>query len=345
MSKKIRIGIVGAGQNTKSRHIPGLLAIDGVEIIAVCNRSEESTRAVATEFGIQKAVSKWPDLIQDRDIDAVVIGTWPYLHYPVTMAALAAEKHVLCEARMAMNSREAREMLRLARANPGLIAQVVPSPFTLSVDATIKDLIREGYFGELISVDVKALAADFPEKPETMHWRHNRELSGNNILSMGIWYEAVMRWIGEAKSVFAVAKSVVPFKFDQEIGDVKASSIPDHVDIIAAMACGSQLHMQLSGAAVADEPPSAVLYGTDATVKFTRDALYSQRRGEDGLSPIEIPKHKRQVWRVEEEFIQAIRGIEPVRLTTFADGLSYMEFTDAVHQSLGTGRVIGLPLR
>src|SRR4051812_26539485 len=102
MAKKpLRVGLVGAGANTKLRHIPGLRAIAGVELAAVCNRRPESTAAVAREFDIPRTHADWRELVADPDLDAVVIGTWPYLHCLITLAALQAGKHVLCEARMA----------------------------------------------------------------------------------------------------------------------------------------------------------------------------------------------------------------------------------------------------
>src|SRR5204862_3607041 len=145
----LRIGLVGAGANTRSRHIPGLRAIADVDIVAVCNRRPESTAAAAREFGIARTFERWEDLVADEGIDAVVIGTWPYLHCPITLAALEAGKHVLCEARMAMNAAEAHEMLKAAQANPNLVAQLVPSPFGLKGDALVQELIAGGFLGEV----------------------------------------------------------------------------------------------------------------------------------------------------------------------------------------------------
>ena len=73
------------------------------------------------------------------------IGTWPYTHKSMTIAALAAGKHVLTEARMAMDLAEAKEMLAASRASPQLVAQVVPSPMTLAYDGTIKRLLRDSF--------------------------------------------------------------------------------------------------------------------------------------------------------------------------------------------------------
>ena len=87
-------------------------------------------------MGIPEAGDSWEDIIYRDDIDAVCIGTWPYMHAPLTIAALESGKHVLCEARMAMNAAEAAAMLEVSRMYPELIAQIVPAPMTLKFDRT-----------------------------------------------------------------------------------------------------------------------------------------------------------------------------------------------------------------
>ena len=72
--------------------------------------------------------------------------------------------------------------------------------------------------------------------------------------------------------------------------------------------------------------------------------LFGGRRGDSALMEIPVPVQKQQSWRVEEEFVNAIRGLEPVQLTTFEDGVAYMEFTEAVTRSARTGRAVHLPL-
>ncbi len=65
----IRVGIVGAGANTVNHHIPGLQAIDGVEVISVCNRSRESSERVATQFGVPTVYEDWHTLVAAPDTD------------------------------------------------------------------------------------------------------------------------------------------------------------------------------------------------------------------------------------------------------------------------------------
>src|SRR6266446_5599785 len=169
----LRIGLIGAGANTRSRHIPGLKAIENVEIVAVCNRRPGSTAAAAREFGIAKTYERWQDLAADPDIDAVVIGTWPYLHCPITLAALEAGKHVLTEARMCMNAAEAHRMLGAARRFPNLVTQIVPSPYGLKAHDVVLELIGAGFLGDLREVRVYAHNAALADPAAPLSWRQD----------------------------------------------------------------------------------------------------------------------------------------------------------------------------
>lgn len=339
----IRVGIVGAGNNTREHHIPKLRQQKNVEIVGVVNRSRESSQRVADEFEIPKIYDNWRDLVYADDTDAIVIGTWPYMHHPITLAGLDAGKHVMVEARMAMTATEAQEMFRASQAHPELITQIVPSPMTLHLDNTIKRLIGEGYLGDILAIEVNAKSG-FVDFDGTAHWRHNRDLSGINIMGLGIWYEALLRWVGPAKSVMAMGKTVVKTRKDSN-GDALAIDIPDHLNVMGEMVCGAQLSLLMSNVTgLATDAVTVTLYGTQGTLQ-TRDwELYGGQRGDETLQPIDIPDDENSGWRVEEEFISAIRGNEPITHTAFVDGVRYMEFTEAVHRSMAQGQVIQLPL-
>ena len=345
--RTIRVGVIGAGANTIRHHLPGLRAQEGVEIVAVANRSLASSRKVAEDFAIPRACAHWPEILEDRSIDALCIGTWPYMHAPLTIAALDAGKHVLCEARMAMNATEARAMLAASRRRPDLVAQIVPAPMTLAFDRTIIDMIGEGFIGDLILVDARISDGAFPLRDSPLHWRQDRDLSGNNVMSMGIWYEAVLRWLGPACSVQALGRNVVRHRRDAQ-GRRRAMSIPDHLDVICEMEQGG--HLRLSVSTVIGLVPAVEIYvcGSEGTLRLSDTSggltLEAGRRGASALSPVAIPEHKRGGWRVEEEFVNAIRGLEPITHTDFGSALKYMEWTDAVNRAMRTGVRVPLPL-
>jgi len=348
--KKIRIGLIGAGGNTRSRHIPGFKKIDGVELTCVANRTPRSARQVAKEFGIPNVAADWRAVLESDEVDAVCIGTWPYMHSTLTIAALEAGKHVLCEARMAMNSDEARDMLAVSREHPHLVAQIVPAPHTLAFDQTIIDMIGAGEIGDITAIDARVAAGStYPNPASPPHWRHDRTLSGNNIMSMGIWYEAMMRWVGPASSVFAIGQAVVNHRVDAK-GRRVTTSIPDHLDVVGRLAQGGQMRFNVT--TVVGDAPSQVdvlIFGTEGTIRLHQGAkgdmeLSAAKRGGRGLKPVTIKKSKRGGWRVEEEFCNAIRGKEQVTHTDLATGLTYMEWTDAVAHSLRSGEQVALPL-
>ena len=336
----LRVGIVGAGANTRARHIPGLQAIEGVELVSVCNRSRASSERVAARYGIPKVYDNWQELVAAPDTDAIVIGTWPSLHCRVTLAALGTNKHVLCEARMAMNAHEARAMRDAARAKPQLVAQLVPSPYTLRVDATVQQLIADGFLGDILAVTVRD-GNTFHDRDAALHWRQDADQSGVNVLSLGIWYEALLRWVGEATRVIAMGKTFATMRKDAS-GRKRAVRVPEHVDVIADLACGAQAHLQFSGVTGLAGAPEALLFGTQGTLRFANDRLYGGRRGESELQEIPVPPEQAGGWRVEEEWVNAIRGKEAVTHTTFEDGVKYMEFTEAVARSMATGAAVPL---
>ena len=339
----IRVGFVGAGGIAKSRHLPGFKAIDGVELVSVSNRSRESSQRVADEWDIQTVYDSWADLIAAPDTNAICIGTWPYMHRPMVLAALEHDKHVLCEARMAMNSAEAREMLDASREKPDLVTQLVPPPFTLDVDDTIIDLIGNGYLGDLLAIDI-SIGAGFLDRDRPFSWRDDREVSGNNVMLLGAWYEVIMRQVGPASSVKSISRVNVKWRND-DTGARRSVAVPDHVEVICDMVSGPVLHMRVT-TVLGLAPEDAIWYhGTQGTLRLNDSlGLYGGREGEDQLSKIEIRPEMKGGWRVEQEFINAIRGEANVSHSTFSDGVKYMEFTDAVLISAQSGETVSLPM-
>ena len=154
-----------------------------------------------------------------------------------------------------------------------------------------------------------------------------------------------MRWVGPAEAVTTVARVNVRYRNDDG-GRRKYLTIPDHVETVCQMASGPVAHLRFStvtGLAPAD---GVWLFGTEGTLHLNSSdmTLRGGRRGDTQLSEIEVPAENQGAWRVEEEFINAIRGLEPITHTSFEDGVRYMEFTDAVTISAQSGQTVYLPL-
>ena len=140
----VRIGLIGAGGIVQRAQLPNFQQLPGCEVVAVANRSLASSQRVADAFNIPMAYANWRELLEEESIDAVMIGTPPYMHRILTLETLAKGKHVLCQSRMAMNAREARDMLEAARRHPDLVCQVVVG----RGQGALKRLIEDGFLGE-----------------------------------------------------------------------------------------------------------------------------------------------------------------------------------------------------
>jgi predicted dehydrogenase len=346
-SAELRIGIVGAGEITRARHFPGFRAIPGVRVTAVCNRHRETGARVAREFDIRKVYSNWEDLVADPEVDAVLIGAWPYLHCSVTLAAFDAGKHVLTQARMAMNAREAQRMYDRSLESPGLTAMIVPSPYGLAGDAFMRSLIGSGFLGTLREVHVHALSDQLADPSTPMSWRQLTRFSGFNMLSLGIIYETVLRWVPAATRVLAYASKIIPRRFDPEQGRSSRVGTPDSIQVLTShgdTACGV---FRLSGVVWHDRSMGVALYGSEGTLIYDllTDEIKGARRQDAALAPMPIPDKLRGGWQAEADFVAAIRGERPVTHTDFLTGVRYMQFTEAVARSSRHQVPVMLPLR
>lgn len=345
--RMLRVGLVGAGENMRRRHIPGLRAVAGVELVGVANRTAESTERVAADFGIPTRFSDWQALIADDRIDAVVIGTWPDLHAEVTCAALAAGKHVLCEARMARNVAEARSMVAAAKAHPDKVAMLVPSPFGLESDVEIEQLLSRNFIGDLREVVVIGADDQFHDYTRYLHWRQDASISGVNVLTLGILHETVSRWVPQPTRVFAQTQTFEPVRPNPNGTGNLSATVPDSVQVLTQYANGARGIYHFSGTTLLGPGKQIHLYGSLGTIKLLfgeHDRVLVGRKIDAELREITIPPENASGWRAEAEFIAAIRGEGIVRRTDFAAGLQYMEFTEAVSTSSRNGLPVTLPL-
>lgn len=112
----IRIGIIGCGGIANGKHMPGLRSIENVEMVAFCDIIEEKAQQAAKDYGTEdaKVYTDYKKLLEDKTIDVVHVCTPNRSHSFITVDALEAGKHVMCEKPMAINSEEAKKMLDAA---------------------------------------------------------------------------------------------------------------------------------------------------------------------------------------------------------------------------------------
>jgi predicted dehydrogenase len=153
--------------------------------------------------------------------------------------------------------------------------------------------------------------------------------------------------------VLAQVHAFIPSRIDPESGVRRKVGTPDSAQILAVLENGARAVYHLSGVTPFGQGAGIHLYGSGGVLHYdlTADRILgaSRQKGSGPLKATElqeipIPPEKARSWRVEAEFVEAIREGAPVRLTDFATGVAYMEFTEAVARSANQGVAVELPL-
>ena len=151
----IRVGIVGASADpwawASTAHIPALKALPEFEVVAVASRNQANADAAAAAHGIPHAYGDYAEMVARPDIDMVCVSTSSVHHYALVMPAIAAGKHVFCEWPFGETMAQAQAMRDTAQAR-GVRTLVGLQTRYAPMVAFVRDLIAQGYVGELWSV-------------------------------------------------------------------------------------------------------------------------------------------------------------------------------------------------
>src|SRR5262245_52449436 len=111
----VRIAIVGAGAVSDYHHVPGIRLDSRAKLVAACDTSSALLEKRCTDWGIDYVTEDYERICADPNVDAVIIATPNDTHRPISIAAAAHGKHVMCEKPLGLHADEVREMYRTVR--------------------------------------------------------------------------------------------------------------------------------------------------------------------------------------------------------------------------------------
>lgn len=201
MSRTVRVGLISTSWWTDLMYVPSLNSHPAVRVAAVCGRSAERAGEVAGMFGGAKVFSDYRRMIDAGDLDAVIVAAPDDLHYPMTMAALDAGLHVLCEKPLANNAADARAMLDKAEA-AGVKHMVLFTWRWQPHWRYVKHLVDTGFIGPCRHAEFQFLG-DFAGE-SGYKWRFDGARANGITGDLGSHMIDFARWyLGEVTEVMA----------------------------------------------------------------------------------------------------------------------------------------------
>jgi predicted dehydrogenase len=338
MTVPLRIGVIGTGGIAKS-HVEGYQRA-GVEVAVLCDLDAATLARRQEEWGVPTGYSDYRDMLADPVIGAVSICTPNSSHHPITIAAAAAGKHVLCEKPVSMDLDQAEEMIA-ACDGAGVIFQVGHHMRSWTAGVQAKSMIDRGDLGDVTYVRLRQ-AHDWGGARTVRGVFGSKALSGGGtLLDNGCHLFDFARYLGgDVDNVFA---RVATRKFDIEVEDTAISSLGFRSGAmgqveVAWTGTGWQEAFWVFGTEGSLECDNRV--GANVlTHRFRRSGGTTWENTDVARYDLQsVGSHSQHV----ANFLAAIDGSGPV-VCTGADGREAVRLVLASYESAAAGTVVTLP--
>lgn len=365
MTERLRVGMVGADANGQGwapiAHFPALRSLPEYEIAALCTTRAETARAAATRYGVPDAMHDYRAFCARPDLDVIAVVVRAPHHYDVAMAALAAGRHVYCEWPLAVTTAQAEAMAALAQAQGvrtvvGLQARCDP---TLRY---VRDLVAQGFVGEVLAVDMVMQSTGAPERPSGKVWEAQESGGVSTLTVRGIHaLDALCFCAGEFTELSArLATRIARWRVTDTGASVDVE-VPDNVLVHGRLAGGAVASAHVATLPAATPGFRLAIHGRDGALHVAtagapqRDAnRLSGAQGKAPLAAMDVPASyceappetpagpPQNVAHLYRRFATAIREGTPAT-PDFATGLARHRLMDAIRRSAREGRVVTLP--
>lgn len=366
----LRVAVLGAGAWSKFAHIPGWQRDPRSEVAVICDVDADRAREYAAHFDIPEWTTDWEATVSRGDIDVVDVATPSHTHFQLSMAALEAGKHVLCEKPVAYDYRETARAARLAQSK-GLKTKL---GFTFRYSPGVqyaRALLDEGFVGEPYFFNGYEQNSQWidPQTPlrqvdheadQSVIQTSSLEGYGAPIIDIGHW------WVGaDYERVVGVMRNFIPERMVRATGQMMRMNIDDGDIFIGEYTNGVLGSIQTSFVTVGNYP------GVEARIYGSKGAIICRLVEEFGVAEtirvatpdqvefkqLEIPQHfypagghPEESWRslfyanLIKDFIGEILDGSDRNQGNFADGAWVQEVINAVELSHHERRWVDLPL-
>ena len=322
MKDKIRWGILGCGK-IAAKFAADLRLVKDAELYAVASRDETRGNEFAQVYGVPQVFTNYEALAMSN-VDVIYVATPHGLHYEHVMLCLYHKKAVLCEKAFALNSRQAREMVALAKSNNVFLMEAFWSKFLPQYRKVI-EIINAGTIGKItwVQADFGFCASDPPAQR-----LYDPFLGGGSLLDVGIYPVFLAQsLLGKPEHISA---SIIPY--DTGV-DEQISMILKHRDGVLA---------SLSASFASDTPVEAVIAGKLGRIEM-RNRFHNASCqvflavGQEDPKEVEVYREDWYGYQFEEQHVTdcLLKNMTESPVMTHQDTLDLMETLDAIRNVCG----------
>jgi len=353
-----RVGVIGLGFGTQV-YIPAFRS-EGWDVVAVCSRNREKAQQTANAAGVRDVHTDPAELIRRADIDAIAVATPPASHQALSIMALEAGKHVLCEKPFALDARQALQMQQAAEKS-GRTAMVGHEFRHTPQRAYAKQLLDDGYIGrfQLCTIELY-LDRYVTREPRPLTWMAHEADGGGLLGALGSHYvDGLRHWFGDVERASGKLAALRPDVRDAATGNVVKAETDDTFLFTLEFAGGGIATMSASFAATPTRGARIAVMGDRGTLiaeqpgpnPMENGVLVASRDGAP-LAPLPTPAHYTPFTDDRDHRLMAFRllvrdftqGVEQGASPSpsFADGLRCQEVLDAIRESSRSGASVKL---
>ena len=273
--EKLKIGIIGCGNIANGKHMPSIAKLNNVEMAAFCDIIPERAEAAARKFGTPdaKVYTDYRELLKDESINNVRVLTQNRLHAEISIAAMKAGKHVMCEKPMASTYAEALEMLKVSRETGKLLTIAYQHKFDPDVVYAKKEALK-GTYGDMYYAKANVLRRR--GVPTHGNFLHMNEQGGGSLIDVGTHcLDIVLYLMDNYKPKMVLGTTYDKLKYQKETGnpfgpwETEGYDVEELASGYIVMENGATIILETSWALNSTDVPNRVQYmvcGTEAGV-------------------------------------------------------------------------------
>jgi predicted dehydrogenase len=361
-TKRIRVGIIGATPDrgwAAQAHIPALKSLsDDFEITALSTSRRESAAAAAELFSVPLAFDNHQELVSSAAVDVVAVTVKVPHHLELVTAALEAGKAVYCEWPLGNGLDEAETMAALAKKR-GILAVAGLQARSASTVAYLRDLVKQGYVGELLSTTLIGSGMGWGATVDPYNAYLNDKKNGATMLSIALGHtaDALCYCLGEVRELSATTAMRRKSFLIEGTSEIKPMATDDQVCVTGLLEGGAALSIHYRGGRSRGTNLLWEINGTEGDLQVTADGGHAQIfelkvRGARGAqssleilpvpaqyvwSPPQLPGPSTNVAQAYAHFARDYR--EGTRLCpTFEDAVTRHRMLDAIERAAASGR-------